>query len=57
MGHLVVDFQDAELGAVLPIFLFVFTLDYGESFHDVFYGMAGSGEISQKLLGALSLPV
>lgn len=57
MGHLVVDFQDAELGAVLAIFLFVFAFDDGESFHDVFYSMAGSGEISQKLLGALGLPV
>lgn len=45
MGHLVVNFQDAELGAVLATFLFVFTLDYGESLHDVLYSMAGSGEI------------
>ena len=57
VGHLVVDFQDAELGAVLPIFLFVFTLDYGESLHDVFYRMTGSGEIRQKLRCAFSLPV
>ncbi len=35
VGHLVVDFQDAELGAVLAIFLFVFVFDYGEGFHDL----------------------
>ena len=45
MGHLVVYFQDAELGTVSAIVPKVFTLDDGESFHDVFYRMTGSGEI------------
>lgn len=40
--HGIVDFQNAELGAVLAIFLFVLAFDDGESLHDVFYGMAGS---------------
>jgi len=45
VGHLVVDFQDAELGAVSAIIPEVFAFDDGESLHDVFYGMAGSGGI------------
>jgi hypothetical protein len=45
LGHLVVDFQDAELGAVSAIIPEVFAFDDGEGFHDVFYSMAGSGEI------------
>lgn len=57
VGHLVVDFQDAKLGAVLPIFFFVFAFDDRESLHDVFYRMAGSGEIRQKFRGSLGLPV
>lgn len=57
MGHLVVDFQDAELGAVSAIIPEVFAFNDGESFHDVFHCMAGSGEISQKFRGSLGLPV
>lgn len=53
VGHLVVDFQDAELGAVFAIFPFVFAFDDWESFHYVFYGMARSWEIGQKFRGAL----
>lgn len=37
MGHLVVDFQDAEFGTVLPIFSFVLAYEDGESFHYVFH--------------------
>lgn len=49
VGHLIVDFQDAALGAVFSILLFVFAFDDGESFHDVFYSMAGSGEVRGEM--------
>lgn len=42
MGHLVVDFQDAEFGAVSAIIPEVFAFNDGESFHNVFYSMTGS---------------
>ena len=48
MGHLVVNFQDAELGAVLAIFLFVFAFDDGEGLHDVVDSLAGSGKVGGK---------
>lgn len=37
IGHLVVDFQVAEFGKVLPIFSFVLAYEGGESFHYVFH--------------------
>lgn len=57
VGHLIVNFQDAELGAVFAIFPFVFAFDDWESLHDVIYSMEGSWEIGQKFRGALSLPI
>lgn len=57
VGHLIVDFQDTKLGAVSAIIPEVFAFDDGESLHDVFHGMAGSGEIGQKFSSAMCLPV
>jgi len=57
MGHLVVDFQDAEFGAVSAIIPEVFAFDDGESFHDVIHCVTWSWEIGQKFRGALGLPV
>lgn len=37
IGHLVVDFQDAEFSTVLPIFSFVLAHEDGDSFHCVFH--------------------
>lgn len=46
LGHLVVDFQDASLGAVFSVFLFVFAFYDGEGLHDVLHRLAGSGKVS-----------
>jgi len=54
VGHLVVDFQDATLGAVSAIIPEIFTFNDGESFHDVFYCMAGSGEVLNQRGGKVA---
>lgn len=54
VGHLVVDFQDTKLGAVSAIIPEVFAFDDGESIHDVFYSMAGSGEVLNQRGGKVA---
>ena len=54
MGHLVVYFQDAELGAVFSILFFVFAFNDGESFHNAFYSMTGSGEVLNQRGGKVA---
>ena len=54
VGHLVVNFQDAELGAVSAIIPEVFAFDDGESLHDVFHRMTGSGEVLNQRGGKVA---
>jgi hypothetical protein len=35
--HFIIDFQDNPLGSVFSVFIFVFTLYYGEGIHNVIY--------------------
>lgn len=54
VGHLVVYFQDAALGAVLAKFFFVFAFNDGECIQYVIYCMSRSGEVLNQRGGKVA---